>query len=153
MHTSVYEFVKSLGLKGKTLDVGSYDVNGSVKDLFTEYIGVDMREGPNVDIVATADDLPFSDETFDNVVCLEVFEHDKRFWKSIIEMHRVLKAGGTLVITARGISFPKHDYPYDLFRFTIEGLHTLFETVDFTNIKVFDDPQASGVFGIGKKKM
>ena len=37
------------------LDVGSYDVNGSYKSLFDpsvfEYTGLDMVDGPNVDIV------------------------------------------------------------------------------------------------------
>ena len=40
--------------KIKILDVGSYDINGSYKQLFVnenfEYIGIDMEEGPNVDI-------------------------------------------------------------------------------------------------------
>ena len=39
----------------RILDVGSYDVNGSYKTLFTsptfEYTGLDMESGPNVDIV------------------------------------------------------------------------------------------------------
>ena len=38
----------------KILDVGSYDVNGSYREIFTaeghEYDGLDMVKGPNVDI-------------------------------------------------------------------------------------------------------
>jgi hypothetical protein len=37
------------------LDVGSYDINGSYRDIFIEkkyeYYGLDMIEGPNVDII------------------------------------------------------------------------------------------------------
>jgi hypothetical protein len=41
--------------KVRVLDVGSYDVNGSYRHLFDKskyhYTGLDMEEGPNVDIV------------------------------------------------------------------------------------------------------
>ena len=63
MTREVMEFVSGLGLEGRCLDVGSYDVNGSVRGLFVRarsgYVGVDMRNGPNVDVVAVSDALPF----------------------------------------------------------------------------------------------
>jgi len=128
----IIEFVKNCHLSGKTLDVGSYDVNGSVRHLFTDYIGVDMRPGPNVDKLANAHALPFDDETFDNVLCLEMLEHDSMFWVSIAEMKRVLKPGGTLLVTTRGIHFPHHDYPSDYYRFTREALKFLFDGMEGT---------------------
>ena len=55
------EFVENCGLReGKrVVDVGSYDVNGTYKGLFAPpkfigdagYIGADIREGPNVDVI------------------------------------------------------------------------------------------------------
>ena len=47
----------------KILDVGSYDVNGTMKPIFEkgQYIGLDMEEGPNVDIVGVSHDIPISD--------------------------------------------------------------------------------------------
>ena len=151
MHSSVFNFVKDLNLKGKTLDVGSYNVNGCVREFFDDYVGVDMREGPNVDIITTANNLPFENETFDNVLCLEMLEHDARFWESIKEMYRVLKPNGSFVITTRSNGFPNHDYPYDYFRFSKDSLISLFEMVECKNISVLDDWEAPGVLGVATK--
>lgn len=56
MNWFVENFVKNLGRSDlKILDVGSYNVNGCYKQLFDFgnclYQGLDMAEGPNVDIV------------------------------------------------------------------------------------------------------
>ena len=58
----------------KVLDIGSYDVNGCLKPLFrfdAEYTGLDMREGPNVDIVGNSHEIPFSGNHFDLVTCVD----------------------------------------------------------------------------------
>jgi SAM-dependent methyltransferase len=150
MNQQVYNFVKNLNLNGKILDVGSLDVNGSVRNLFSDYTGVDMREGKNVDIVAKANKLPFDDATFDNVVCLEMLEHDDRFWESIPEMLRVLKPSGMFAITARGINFHKHGYPCDYWRFTGDSMRLLLK--DLKNIYVNDNTGENGVFACGYKQ-
>lgn len=46
----------------------------------------------------------FTDELFDTVLCNSVLEHDKCFWKSVSEMHRVLRPGGLLVIGVPGFT-------------------------------------------------
>ena len=45
----------------KVFELGSYDINGSIKPLFSfnEYIGVDVSEGPNVDKVYDGKNLSF----------------------------------------------------------------------------------------------
>src|SRR5947209_4298942 len=111
-----------------TLEVGAYNVNGSVRDLFTgAYLGVDMRPGPGVGKVASADSLPFLDSEFGVVVSTEMLEHDPTFWLSIPEMARVLAPGGHLILTARGNGFPRHDYPGDYWRFTPDSFRLLFD--------------------------
>lgn len=152
MHNSVKNFIRNLNLSGKILEVGSYDVNGSVREFFDDYIGIDMRIGPNVDIVADASDIPFVNNMFDNVLCLEMLEHDLTFWKSIEEMKRVLKPGGKLIITARGIQFPLHDYPSDYYRFTISSFIDLCNLFDLNVISVTNDPEQSGVFCVSQKR-
>lgn len=149
MNTQVYNFVKKLNLKDKILDVGSLDVNGSVKDLFNDYTGVDMRQGKNVDVQAKANSLPFKDDLFDNVLCLEMLEHDDCFWESIPEMVRVLKPGGMFAITTRGINFPKHGYPHDYWRFTLDSMRLLLK--DLKNVYANDNTGEHGVFGHGCK--
>ena len=47
--------------RGPVLEVGSFDLNGSARDLFpgdVEYHGIDRREGPGVDEVCVASEAP-----------------------------------------------------------------------------------------------
>ena len=44
----------------------------------------------------------FKDNTFDIVLCNAIFEHDKYFWKSVSEIHRVLKPGGVFILGVPG---------------------------------------------------
>jgi len=130
MTTDVINFIEGLGLHGATLDVGSFDVNGSVRHLFDDYIGLDMRAGKNVDVVANAAHLPFTDSVFDNVLCLEMLEHDATFWVTVQELKRVLKPGGVLVVTTPSIGFPHHEYPHDYWRFTADALLSLLQGME-----------------------
>lgn len=149
MQPKVYEYVEShiAKLKGKVLDIGSFDVNGSLKPLFKDYTGIDMREGKNVDIVASSHDLPFKNNTFDVVTCVETLEHDSNPFKTLQEAHRVLKKGGWLVMCASGITFPKHDYPSDYWRFTSDAFRLLMNK--FNNVDAHNDEDET--FGIGQK--
>ena len=151
MTPAVRSFVESLKLSGKALDVGSMNINGCVRDLFNDYVGVDMRPGPNVDVVANADVLPFGNEVFNVVLCLEMLEHDATFWKTLPELVRVLRVGGSLVLTVRGIGFKKHEYPYDYWRFTKEGLESVCSPY-VTIIKSIEDATDQGVFLHGVKQ-
>ena len=66
----------------RVLEVGSYDSDGSLRGLIeswspAQYIGVDIRAGPGVDLVCDAEKLldKFPAESFDVVFALEVLEH------------------------------------------------------------------------------
>lgn len=52
-------------------------------------------------ILEDANDLPFPDETFDAVVCLETLEFTPRPRRTLGELLRVLRPGGVLVVTNR----------------------------------------------------
>lgn len=100
------------------LDVGSYDVNGTMKPIFGKgkYIGMDMEAGDNVDFVGVSHNIPFKDGYFDIVVSSSCFEHDDMFWVSFLEMCRVLKPGGFMFIQAPS-NGPYHGWPGDNWRF------------------------------------
>ena len=105
----------------KILDVGSWNGgNGCLRPIFNKgnYIGLDVQKGPNVDVVGNANDIPFSDNTFDIVVSSSCFEHDPMFWISFLEICRVTKKTGYIYICAPS-SGPYHPEkcPGDSWRF------------------------------------
>jgi SAM-dependent methyltransferase len=66
----------------------------------SEIIRTDIVGDTNNGILeAPAEALPFSDESFDVVICREVIEHVKDTDAVFVEMKRVLKRGGYLLIT------------------------------------------------------
>lgn len=110
----------------KILDIGSYDVNGTMKPIFQkgQYIGLDMEQGPNVDIVGVSHEVPFEKDEFDIVISSSCFEHDDMFWISYQEMCRVLKPGGYMYVQAPS-NGPYHGWPGDNWRFYIDSWKAL----------------------------
>jgi SAM-dependent methyltransferase len=102
------------------LDVGSMDVNGSLRDHAPPtcmYVGIDLSPGPGVDLVLDNPyTYPFRDEYFDAIVSTSCFEHDQLFWLSFIEMIRVTKPGGYIYINCPS-NGGYHGYPFDNWRF------------------------------------
>jgi SAM-dependent methyltransferase len=146
--------VHKYGLSDKdVLEVGSLNVNGTVRAFFLgHYVGVDMRDGPNVDIVGRADALPFVANRFDVVVSTEMLEHDPSFWLSLAEVGRVLKPGGHLLLTTRGNGFGEHNEPSDYFRFMPASRPILAELAGCELIGGGTDPQVPGIFVHGLRR-
>jgi SAM-dependent methyltransferase len=95
----------------RVLEVGSADVYGTIRSLFSgaeEYIGVDLAPGPGVDVVASGHDLPKDIGKFDISISCEVFEHDPDWKKTIQQMVFVTNPGGLLIITCAGPRRPEH---------------------------------------------
>lgn len=102
------------------LEIGSLNVNGGLRDLKPDnfnWVGMDLVEGPGVDKVTdVGSTYPFESHTFDLVVASSVFEHDIEFWNTFLEMCRVVKSDGLilLIMPSQGTF---HRYPLDAFRF------------------------------------
>jgi len=115
------------------LDVGSYDVNGTFRPLVSGmgwgYTGLDIRSGPNVDIVASdAYAWPVADETYDAVICGNMLHNTAEPWRLVPEMARVLKSGGLLVIVTHTWGKPPSGkHPIDAWRFMPDGMQVLFD--------------------------
>lgn len=111
----------------RVLDVGSYDINGSYKQLFNpdcfDYTGMDMEAGPNVDLVLKNpyDWSLLQTDSFDLIVCGQVFEHAEFFWITMSEMTRVLKKDGLLCVIVPNV-LEEHRYPVDCYRFNTDGM-------------------------------
>lgn len=160
-HRSVLAFVmtriSAADIAGKrVLEVGALDVNGSPRGLVellapASYIGVDIRPGPKVDRICDASGLvdAFGADSFDVVISTEMLEHAKDWRGAISNMKRVLAPGGLLLITTRSPGFPRHDYPGDYWRFTVQDALEIFS--DMEEIQVEEDPMASGILVRAKK--
>jgi SAM-dependent methyltransferase len=114
-------------VRGRTLDVGcgQKPYQNSFFSSAAEYIGVDyLTDRSRPDVVGSATDLPFADQTFDTVVCTEVLEHVPDPLKALMEMNRVLKESGKLILSTP-MYWPRHEVPYDFFRYPYDGLLSL----------------------------
>jgi SAM-dependent methyltransferase len=91
-------------------ELGSCDVNGSARRLFPDavYIGVDSRPGKGVDAVGDAADWNLGSVLFDCVVSTETLEHTPRAAEICANAHRLLKPGGTLLMTMAGVGRYAH---------------------------------------------
>lgn len=105
MHPVQVEWCKSIKEKfqdyfvdKRILDIGSLDINGNNRYLFTncEYIGLDVVCGKNVDIVCIAHEYHVKDETFDVVMSTNALEHDIYYAKTLNRMIELLKPGGLI---------------------------------------------------------
>ena len=143
--------------KTKILEVGSKNINGTVRQYFkgSDYIGIDMEPGENVDIVMNAHDLYdiYDAETFDVIICLEVLEHDIDFLLTCANMRRIVKTGGYLLISTPTFGFPLHRYPFDYWRFGEDAYRqVLFEGFEILHLtEVHDTVGNPGICCIGKK--
>jgi SAM-dependent methyltransferase len=84
----------------RVLDIGSLDINGNNRYAFNdyEYIGIDIGEGPNVDIVIRGHEYK-DEKLFDVIISTECFEHDE-FWDLTIKNGiNLLKSNGLFIFT------------------------------------------------------
>ncbi|MGM0588345.1 MAG: class I SAM-dependent methyltransferase [Bacteroidota bacterium] len=90
------------------MDFAEYDGKGDGSGLQTGSF-----DQSNLDIVADITDVPEPDDSFDAILCVEVIEHVHNPVKALEELARLLKPGGTLIITAPFASlthFAPHHY-------------------------------------------
>ena len=93
----------------RVIEVGSRNINGGVRDLIRahEYVGIDLVDGPGVDLVCDARGYP-GGASFDLVVCCEVLEHDPDPSGLIAALGWLARPDGTVLVTAAGIGREPH---------------------------------------------
>ena len=127
---NLYYGIKSFApaMKGKVLDFGC----GAkpYQQLFnrcTKYIGCDVEISGHdhsnevIDKYYDGKHLPFENEYFDSVFSSEVFEHVENLEEIMLELNRVVKKGGYMLVTVPFI-WKEHEVPYDYRRFTSFGI-------------------------------
>ena len=92
-------------------------------------ITLDVVAADGVDVVGDGHDLPFVDNTFDYVWCNAVLEHVRDPAQVAREIVRVLKPGGLAIVQVPFLEHV-HGWPDDYYRFTLNGLRTIFSELD-----------------------
>jgi SAM-dependent methyltransferase len=122
---------------GRLLDVGGgdkrfapYFVSYTDRYISLDHPSTFYGNPRNVDVYGTALDLPFCDDCFETVASFEVLEHVPDSRRMLLELHRVLKPGGVLILTAPFL-WGEHCQPHDYLRFTVQGLNQLITEAGF----------------------
>jgi SAM-dependent methyltransferase len=107
------------GFSGKVLDAGCGEKPyRSWFGATTEYVGLDVFPGKNVDVlVDPSDPWPLPSDHFDVLLSSQVLEHVEHLDLTLGEMARVVKEGGSMLLTFPFI-YNEHGAPNDFQRFT-----------------------------------
>jgi SAM-dependent methyltransferase len=127
-------------ISGRLLDVGCgrKPYQNSYFACASSYTGVDLQtETSKPDIVGSALNLPVADQSFDTVVSTELLEHVPDPARALREMHRALKPGGHLILSTP-MYWPRHEIPYDFFRYPYDGLLYLLRENGFELVRIFN---------------
>jgi SAM-dependent methyltransferase len=130
MHDNIISFAQQHAslISGRVLEVGSLNVNGTVRDVLPITIGVDFREGKGVDVVADVCDLEklYGPESFDCVVSCDALEHMEHWDESLRNMWAVLKKDGIFLLTIAHPKKAEHGYPHDYHRIELVDMVRMF---------------------------
>ena len=105
------------------VDIGSGVLRRTGLASRQRYFATDIRPLPNVDFVSNAMALPLGKASVDAMLVLEVLEHVPQPRDLLQEVQRVLKPGGTVIVSVPS-AVPRHD-DHDYWRYTAEGLNQL----------------------------
>lgn len=141
-------------LSGSVLDVGCGE--RPYRHLLSpdaSYTGIDVPESSDFGMARNPEivlfdgaTIPFAAETYDAILCTEVLEHCPEPAQLIAEMERVLRPGGTLVMTVP-FAARIHHSPHDYTRFTPYALERMLGA--FTGVSIV--PRGNEVATIANK--
>src|SRR5215216_5696372 len=117
------------------LDAGSG--RAPYRDLFAharyetaDFLSIKGKKYVEPDYVCDLAAIPVEDGRFDYFLLTQVLEHIPEPPAVLAELHRVLRPGGTLWLTAP-LFYAEHEKPYDFFRYTQFGMRHLLERAGF----------------------
>jgi SAM-dependent methyltransferase len=136
-------------VRGRTLDVGCG--RRPYEHTFfagaAEYVGLDyLTDRSRPDVVGSALAIPFAPRSFDTVVSTEVLEHVPEPHRALAEMQRVLRPGGFLVLTTP-VYWPRHEVPYDFFRYPYDGIVHLVRAAGLELTRLFSRGRSYAFLG------
>jgi SAM-dependent methyltransferase len=133
-----HKALSEITLEGSVLDLG-----GSRKSKYQSLFKgkhtmttVNFDEGTKPEILHDLEiPLPTENDSYNNVLLINVLEHIYNHRQLVTESFRVLKSGGQVVV-AVPFMFPEHPSPHDFQRFTKEALEKIFKDAHFSEIEI-----------------
>jgi len=102
----------------------------------TQYIGADIEGNPEAAVILRPDgSVPLPDGSTDVVLSTQVLEHVIDPALYLAECARLLRPGGSLVLTTHGIMF-RHPDPEDYWRWTCDGLARIVQDAGFEVVQI-----------------
>ncbi len=139
----LYRFIKQIApkLHGSILDVGCGSKPYKTLFDFTEYVGLEIdtpenRRRNSADVFYDGHTIPFNNDYFDSVVCSQVLEHVFNPDEFIIEIHRIIKPNGLLLLCVPFV-WDEHEHPFDYARYSSFGLKSLLKKNGFEVIEQY----------------
>ena len=109
-----YERMSACTVPGRTLEIGGG--SGNLKESLPGVISTDILPSAWLDARADAQDLPFRDRAFDNIVFVDVLHHLEDPRRFFGEARRVLRDGGRIVMVEPAMT----PVSYPIYRFVHE---------------------------------
>lgn len=126
------------------LEVGSLDVNGSLREVVdkyctkkVKYIGLDIEAGKGVDEVMLPYHIPYKDYA-DVVISCNQMEHDAQFWRTLEQMKKAVKPSFLIYICAPSTGH-YHAFPVDVYRFYADAFKELAKVYNLNCLENYID--------------
>ena len=142
-----YSELSKIELSGQILDLGGIK-NAEYHKLIKGQHNIKVV---NIDDKSVADfsfnlenKFPLENDTYDNIICLNVLEHIFDYQNVVDESFRILKSGGQ-IINVTPFLLNIHECPNDYWRYTRQSLEKIFEQAGFKEIEISEI--GTGLFG------
>jgi len=150
LRTKEDEKLSELQLLGRTIDLGGhkgssyFSILASKADRPIEVANFDTMQPGTHKTESGADHVfdfekpfPLQNESFDNVLCINVMEHIFNYQNLVSESFRILKPGGHMFVSVP-FFFNIHGSPNDYFRYTRAALERIMSDAGFVDITIHE---------------
>jgi SAM-dependent methyltransferase len=130
IENALRDFSAMLPAGARVLDAGAGEAQYASLFSRHKYVAVDLGIGDEawaydqLDAVASLENLPFNEGSFDACVNVVTLEHVRDPVRVLTEIGRVLKPGGALLLVTP-LEWEEHQQPYDFYRYTRYGVEYL----------------------------
>ncbi|MEW5727611.1 MAG: class I SAM-dependent methyltransferase [Pseudomonadota bacterium] len=102
IYQDLYRRMQAACRPGISLEIGGG--GGNLKEWLPSVVATDIQWAPWLDAVADAQNMPFVDASFDNIILFDVLHHIPGPHRFFAEAQRVLRPGGRVVMMEPGVT-------------------------------------------------